>query len=469
MCNLTRTTSRDDCGYTYTSFGKAIKVHTFKDLGTLQKSQAPLLYPICVIMADFNKAPVSDAEPSATSSGSEALKVSAGTAPPAKPQTTRAGQTWTRQLACKDPSCIVDHASGAQHDWTLQNEGKEKGEGFNGETEGGDDGDASPLNKSEEIYVGPADRLVTPLDVLETLPSVGEEVIYIVGTRGQKVTRIAGLEPWADTLEELVLRSNLVGSMEGIESLTKLTKLELYDNQVEDVSHLDALVKLTVLDLSFNAIRSMAPVAACPLLEELYLAQNKLKVIEGIHDMVHLRCLDLGANRIRTMAGVGLETLCNLQSLWLGKNKLECINDVEKLPKLRQLDCQNNRLTTLSWPGVDGAGIAACTALEELYLACNAITTLDGIPRNCPLSTVDLSTNGVESLEGAGELKKLSELWMTSSQIKSFEQLACLSQLPLECLYLEHSPIAEDFEYRKRVTTLIPSLEQLDATAVNRN
>ena len=58
---------------------------------------------------------------------------------------------------------------------------------------------------------------------------------------------------------------------------------------------------------------------------------------------------------------------------------------------------------------------------------------------------------------------------MTSSKISSLEQLEPLKELPeISCLYLEHSPISKDFEYRKAITAMLPSLEQLDATEVNR-
>jgi len=74
-----------------------------------------------------------------------------------------------------------------------------------------------------------------------------------------------------------------------------------------------------VLDLSFNAIREMIPLAGCcPLLEELYIAQNKLRQIEGLEGLVHLRTLDLGANRIR-VSFINLTLLCvcdQLDTLW---------------------------------------------------------------------------------------------------------------------------------------------------------
>lgn len=82
-------------------------------------------------------------------------------------------------------------------------------------------------------------------------------------------------------LVELVLRSCLVSAMTGVEDLVTLTKLELYDNCIEEIVDLSKISNLTILDISFNSIRSMAPVSVCLGLQELYIAQNKISVIEG--------------------------------------------------------------------------------------------------------------------------------------------------------------------------------------------
>jgi len=313
--------------------------------------------------------------------------------------------------------------------------------------------------EKDEHYVPPSERLVIPADVCEF--KVGDSVIFVVGTRGEKVTRIGGLDHMATSLQELVLRSCLIADMDGAQNLTSLKKLELYDNQVEALIPLPKLTSLTILDISFNAIREMGPVASCPLLEELYIAQNKLRKIEGLENLTRLRTLDLGANRIREMQG--LSSLTNLESLWLGKNKIEEIAGIECLSKLRQLDVQNNRLRAI------GTNLLTLSSLEELYLACNAIENVNGLPPLSPLGTVDFSTNRIASVAGIEQHKHLTEVWMTASKLASFDDLKPLTALPaLECLYLEHSPIASDFEYRIRITQMLPSLVQLDANSVNR-
>lgn len=206
----------------------------------------------------------------------------------------------------------------------------------------------------------------------------------------------------------------------------------------------------------------------------------------------------------------GLETNTALQSLWLGKNKIEQIRGLETLTELRQLDIQNNRLTSLLGASVDeveigegevvggevvegeetgegegqsaqsssgssssgsGVGLRHLHKLEELYLACNKIKSIpmDVLPCPSVLSTIDLSNNGVEDVSGIATVTSLEEVWLSSSGLPTYESLKPLISLPaLTCLYLEHSPIAKDFEYRKTLTRSIPTLKQLDATMVHR-
>ena len=158
-----------------------------------------------------------------------------------------------------------------------------------------------------------------------------------------------------------------------------------------------------------------------------------------------------------------MESNTSLQSLWLGKNKIEHITGLSTLTKLRQLDIQHNRLTTL------GDGLNGLSGLTELYLAWNAIESLQGLPHPSQLNTVDLTKNQLATLQGQGleQHTTLEELWLSSNLFSSYDSIAPLTALPgLTCLYLEHSPIAKDFEYRLTLTKMLPSLEQLDATMV---
>mmetsp|Transcript_5243 Transcript_5243/g.11372 ORF Transcript_5243/g.11372 Transcript_5243/m.11372 type:complete len:500 (+) Transcript_5243:79-1578(+) len=327
----------------------------------------------------------------------------------------------------------------------------------------------------------PANAVRYPWDVIQIDPT--ETDLSIVGTAGQKITRMGSNlhEHVSKDMTHLVLRSHLIRTMEGIRNLKKLELLELYDNIVDELNELDGSSangsgdgdglpgkNLRVLDISYNVIRDMGPVSLCPNLQELYIAQNKIKSITGIKHLKLLRKIDLGANRIRTIPEDELSSLENLEELWLGKNKIEQITGLSKLTKLRRLDVQSNRLTKIE--NLE----AQVDTLEELYLAHNGID-VDGA--KCPsglalpftnLNTIDMSRNRLTDASPFGHLATcLTDLWISGNQITTFEDIEPLQQLTeLDSVYLEYNPVASEFEYRKKLAEMIPSLTQIDANMI---
>jgi orotate phosphoribosyltransferase len=66
----------------------------------------------------------------------------------------------------------------------------------------------------------------------------------------------------------------------------------------------------------------------------------------------------------------------------------------------------------------------------------------------------------------------LEDLWLSGNKICSFGDVAPLSVLGtregacLEEIYLEYNPVADEFEYRKKLKELIPSLTKIDANMI---
>lgn len=315
----------------------------------------------------------------------------------------------------------------------------------------------------------------TPWDVLEYELTPDDTDLTIVGTAGQKITHMGSdlASKCPPNLTSLVLRSHLITKMEGLSGFDSLDLLELYDNQIDALEELNTGVEgrpgitLRVLDMSYNVIRDMIPVSFCPNLQEIYLANNKIKDIKGLKNLSKLRKLDLGANRIRVMDGEELSGLTNLEELWLGKNKIEKIQGLDKLTNLRKLDVQSNRLESVE--NLE----AQVDTLEELYLAHNGITN-EGASKATGLAltfkhlnTVDLGRNRLTGTQPFAHLTTLEELWISGNQIASFDDVMSLSSLTkLEGIYLEYNPIADDFEYRKKLAELVPNLNQIDANMI---
>jgi protein phosphatase 1 regulatory subunit 7 len=327
--------------------------------------------------------------------------------------------------------------------------------------------------------------VVLPCDVVP-LSGTLEELVW-VGTQGNKVTIIDGLSHLT-RLRVLCLRSNLLRSCAGLSSVIgTLEELELYDNQLRELEELEGARGLRLLDVSYNKLRSLQGLrGAAPLLEVLYAASNRLT--EPIGDTLtacahSLRRLDLGSNALPSMAGV--EVLVNLEELWLGKNKITQVEGLAGLQKLRILDVQSNRLTCISglcggggFVEGEGQGEAAAAApwtlpaLEELYLGHQGLPSLDGLPALPSLKVLDVSGNGaIAALDPglAALCPALTDLWAGYTGIASYEAaaLGALGELKhLAVLYLEHTPVAKEWDYRTRVVRALPTLQQLDANEI---
>jgi protein phosphatase 1 regulatory subunit 7 len=343
-------------------------------------------------------------------------------------------------------------------------------------------------------WVPPKKRLVCPVDVTSVAP--GTTSVYYVGTSGQKVTALSGLQHLAEALEELCLRSNLIRSLAGIEALSRLVTLELADNQIRTLGPMDlgaTCPRLTNLDMSYNQIRRIENIRGLTCLTRLYVANNKLTTIgmeEGLGSLpASLKRLDLGANRIRRMENLPP----SLEQLWLGKNKITEIMGLGEMDgSLRILDVQSNRLVALVAEASSDVGVGAggeeasaanscapggeavgleleCLAgLEELYLSHNGIGRVQGLTLLTALNTLDLSNNKISILEGMAQLQALEECWMNDNGVSDFDCVAAqLKPLPkLKTVYLERNPVSKEFGYRKQLAAMLPTLTQIDASRI---
>ena len=79
-------------------------------------------------------------------------------------------------------------------------------------------------------------------------------------------------------LTSLNLRENQISDIKPLSNLTKLTSLSLWGNQISDIKPLSNLTNLTTLHLSGNKISDIKPLSNLTNLAYLYLAKNPLIV-----------------------------------------------------------------------------------------------------------------------------------------------------------------------------------------------
>jgi Leucine-rich repeat (LRR) protein len=122
--------------------------------------------------------------------------------------------------------------------------------------------------------------------------------------------------------------------------------LELYNNQIRDISQLSGLTNLESLQLYSNQISDISPLSRLTNLEFLKLYENQISNISAISELTNLRVLDLHNNQISDISPIS--GLTNLDHLYLSENQINNIYDLFRLTNLISLSLHGNQITDIS-------------------------------------------------------------------------------------------------------------------------
>ncbi|NWX13804.1 LRC23 protein, partial [Aegotheles bennettii] len=217
-----------------------------------------------------------------------------------------------------------------------------------------------------------------------------------------------------------------------LEGFIHLRYVDLSENKLQDLSSLSSLTNLLWLKVDGNLLTS-ACMQELPYLQIISFARNCIKDVEGIAHP-RLAKLSLEGNKIQTTLGLSHGQLFSLQTLELRGNKIESTAGLS-LPKLK-----------------------------DLYLAQNAIRSLEGLEGLGQLTTLHLRDNQLETLDGfCSSMKCLQYLNLRNNGISSVQEVAKLQVLPtLQALVLLDNPCCDEPNYRLEVLVLLPHLQRLD-------
>ena len=104
--------------------------------------------------------------------------------------------------------------------------------------------------------------------------------------------------------------------------LSEIQTLNLWGNDIEDISILSECKNLEILSLSLNKISNISPLKNCLNLRELYLRKNNISSLNQIDNLINLH---------------------NLKILWLDENPISNLENykdyiIKKLPQIIKLD-----------------------------------------------------------------------------------------------------------------------------------
>ena len=152
---------------------------------------------------------------------------------------------------------------------------------------------------------------------------------------------LAGLEAAAG-LRGLFLDGNRITDIAALSGLGSLRVLTLAHNMVEDLAPLAAMESLGILALDGNSLRDLRPLPAS--LRRLYLSDNSISDIASLADL-YLFELDVSGNAITSLAPLAGHG--NLWYLHVSDNQVADISPLNFEP-LRELHLRNNAVRDLS-------------------------------------------------------------------------------------------------------------------------
>ena len=99
----------------------------------------------------------------------------------------------------------------------------------------------------------------------------------------------------------MLTKELILSKIPAISDLSEVTKLNIYGEDLEDISFITSMPKLEYLSLSCNNISSLSPLSSCIYLREIYLRNNNISSFEELNHLRHLfnlRVLWLDGNPI---------------------------------------------------------------------------------------------------------------------------------------------------------------------------
>ncbi len=217
---------------------------------------------------------------------------------------------------------------------------------------------------------------------------------------------ILDLSPLEDLKNLSVLDLHLNGELlvlNPLKSLINLTWLSLSENRITDVTPLKDLTNLRYLALDENEISNVSPLKNLTNLTELHLNDNKnLSILGPLQNMVNLTFLELHGNIISDISA--LNGLLNLRDLRLQENRIPDVSALEHLTKLTYLNLDDNyRISDLT-------PLESLTNLRHLSLDENQIRNLSPLRNLTNLRYLALDDNRITDITPLKNLTNLREL-----------------------------------------------------------
>jgi len=204
-------------------------------------------------------------------------------------------------------------------------------------------------------------KLHAPLKGIRDL--TGIEQCINLGEIAMSGNEITDLSPLAN------LTGRLIRVYDDGKLVREYTELRIFlpNNNITKIPDLSKLASVTeiTIDLSYNKIEDISPLADLPNIVALWLFCNRISDISPLKGLTHLGGLNLWNNSISDISP--LKGLTELAILILEDNEIEDVSPLANLTNLNVLILRHNKITDVS-------PLAGLTRLSYLDLSYNQIT-----------------------------------------------------------------------------------------------
>lgn len=277
----------------------------------------------------------------------------------------------------------------------------------------------------------------------------------IVGTTIERVVYGGTLRPSPEKPFE---------SLDGIQNLTGLTRLNLINRLITDISPIRSLTNLVNLNLHTNWFSDLSPVSGLTNLEQLVVSENPIFDISPLagltklrrlhvhglypHQLQHYLDMDDGRDPNVVFNGItDISALAGLTEMRLLRIHLNAISDIgplANLTKLTHLRIYNSEIKdisalanmnelTLLWANnnqiEDISALRGKPALVQLSLNDNAISDVSALQDSINLRYLFLSNNNIEDIAPLRRLHALQVLRLENNDITDVSALGGLNRL----------------------------------------
>ena len=281
------------------------------------------------------------------------------------------------------------------------------------------------------------DAIAEALGKSPNAPITVEEMAKLtrLDVRNRDIRDLTGLQ-FATNLRLLNLNDNQVSDLSPIAGLINLRDLWIHDNLLSDISPVRSLTNLTRLEFDESTVSDISVVRGLTNLTYLefdHTLVSDISPVRGLTNLNHLEFHDTLVSDLSPVAG-----LINLEGLSFSHEGLSDLSPLAGLINLRWVRSWNNsisdlsplagltRLRTIDFCGGDISDLtplAGLTGLTELYFVNNEISDISPLAGLTGLTRMNLAENNILDVSPLAGLTNLKWLGVYDNEISDISSL----------------------------------------------